>query len=445
MQGKVVVIGAGNAGLAAAYELEKAGVDYVVLEATSRYGGRVGRGDFEHGTYSMGAYFTEPQWDTTFEYLQEFGIMADVTEITEKVYGMYLNGKVAYFSDTGNLAASLFALKGLPLSIVPQGAKFVPSLMKAMGLVDAEKQDFSKLAEISRYNAKDWVTEHGGDQIADKFVGPLLKMMVLAQGYQISAAHPIALMKLMAGMCLIKGGLKRINDTIYEMIKDKVRLSTPVEKVEIEDDVVKGVKLANGEYIETDTVICCTDAVDALAIMPNLPESIAEPLDTCQYSKTWHYVFYTPERDTPDNFLSMFIPDSSDSKLDTIFDENSNNMAATPGTGLIHAFTSSEWDEEFKQLDDEARCQLVMDEVGKFYPGFADRAELVSARYLERAVNIEAPGQFEAIEELKKNHIHDVKGLHLGGEYLFLIASTEGAWRTGKAAGKEVAEEKAQN
>ena len=38
---KVAVIGAGVAGLSAAKELQKHGVDYVVLEARSRLGGRV--------------------------------------------------------------------------------------------------------------------------------------------------------------------------------------------------------------------------------------------------------------------------------------------------------------------------------------------------------------------------------------------------------------------
>lgn len=37
---KVVVIGAGFAGLTAARELQTAGIDYVVLEATNRIGGR---------------------------------------------------------------------------------------------------------------------------------------------------------------------------------------------------------------------------------------------------------------------------------------------------------------------------------------------------------------------------------------------------------------------
>ena len=40
-EGKVVIIGAGSAGLAAANVLERNNISYVVLEATDRYGGRL--------------------------------------------------------------------------------------------------------------------------------------------------------------------------------------------------------------------------------------------------------------------------------------------------------------------------------------------------------------------------------------------------------------------
>ena len=39
--GKVIIIGAGASGLAAAKVLEKNNIDYTILEATNRYGGRL--------------------------------------------------------------------------------------------------------------------------------------------------------------------------------------------------------------------------------------------------------------------------------------------------------------------------------------------------------------------------------------------------------------------
>jgi len=80
------------------------------------------------------------------------------------------------------------------------------------------------------------------------------------------------------------------------------------------------------------------------------------------------------------------------------------------------------------------RDARVAEEIGRFYPGFEEKAEVIAANRMERAISLEPPGQFEAIDDMKRNHIDDVGDLYLGGEYLFLIACTEGAWMTGRQA-----------
>ena len=60
---------------------------------------------------------------------------------------------------------------------------------------------------------------------------------------------------------------------------------------------------------------------------------------------------------------------------------------------------------------------------------------------VERAINLEPPGQYNAITNMKENHLSDVKGMYLGGEYMFLIACTEGAWMTGKQAALKLIDE----
>ncbi len=86
---KVVIVGAGCAGLSAAYTLKKLGVEVQVFEAGSMAGGRC-RTIVEDGyEFIAGAGSTEPQWATTFQYLDELGLKDRVYSIQKQRFGMY--------------------------------------------------------------------------------------------------------------------------------------------------------------------------------------------------------------------------------------------------------------------------------------------------------------------------------------------------------------------
>ena len=73
----MLVLGAGLAGLAAAYELNRAGFGVTVLEARGRAGGRVRtyRDPFADGLYAeMGAEYVDATDELDHKYSPEFGL-----------------------------------------------------------------------------------------------------------------------------------------------------------------------------------------------------------------------------------------------------------------------------------------------------------------------------------------------------------------------------------
>lgn len=89
----MLVVGAGLAGLAAAYELDRAGVPVTVLEARSRPGGRVRtyRDPFADGLYAeMGAEYVDASDDAAHFYCRKFGLQV----LRAKLYdGIYLRDR----------------------------------------------------------------------------------------------------------------------------------------------------------------------------------------------------------------------------------------------------------------------------------------------------------------------------------------------------------------
>ena len=90
---KVIVIGAGPAGLAATYELRRKGVDVLCLEEKDAAGGRA-RGYQKDGyQFDLGAQFSADLCTTTFRLCRELG-MGDAIQDFDFMGAMWRNGKL---------------------------------------------------------------------------------------------------------------------------------------------------------------------------------------------------------------------------------------------------------------------------------------------------------------------------------------------------------------
>ncbi len=440
---RVVVVGAGCAGLSATHTLRKQGIDVICFEARDTAGGRCRTIEEQGYLFNVGAGSTEPQWETTFQYLQEFGLLDRVFSIQKQRFGIMRNGKIHTVYMGGNpwdMIKALpentsFLLTGMPLKTIPQTIKTFSAMRKYSKNIDAAHHNFEALAEISNMNTEEFVLKYGGPEALKYVFHTFMASMVLARPRDISVAHPISLFSLMKGMRSLDGGLGTITEALYERVKDSVRLNTPVNKIVIKNNKVVGVDTKDG-FVEADKVICALDAVLARQAIPDLPETMRKPLETCKYSSSFYYQFGLEKPFVSSKNSQMFLvvnPPDIESVVSWVAKGHRDHekpvaIVATRG-----------WeDEKLEKLAPDERRRLVIKEVQKLFPKFPDEPVITKLFRWERAVNLEAPGQFVAIQDLLKNHMRDVDGLYLAGEYLFLIACTEGALATGKQAANNV-------
>ena len=142
---KVVIIGAGCAGLNAAYTLKKAGIDFLVLDDQETYGGRTRSFyyDPEHPDYyyTRAAIWTEPTEEESRGLLDEFNLMPLYREFDKLLFGFYFNGKVHPVDMGGNVFEIMIGMKDIPKSIIPQGAKFLKNFAKVRPLLERREGD----------------------------------------------------------------------------------------------------------------------------------------------------------------------------------------------------------------------------------------------------------------------------------------------------------------
>ncbi len=117
---KVVILGAGMAGLCAAYELEKRGHTCVILEADrSHIGGRVRTLRFEDGLYGeAGAMRIPKSHDLTHHYIKECGLQLSNFVSGNKNGYYYMRGQRLRVAEVTRLSA-IYELKGNEQQLTP--------------------------------------------------------------------------------------------------------------------------------------------------------------------------------------------------------------------------------------------------------------------------------------------------------------------------------------
>lgn len=262
---KVIVIGAGLAGMSAAYELMQAGHEVTVLEARTRSGGRVWtlRDVFPEGMYAeAGAtnVFDNHEW--TMKYIKLLGVAIDPMESTGGASIYHIRGKRIVLK-LGSPVDWPFELnadeKGLSRGAL--WTKYVVPVLKELGNVEAADWPTASLKQYDRMSFTAFLRRQGASPGAVE----ILKLGLADQlGDGSDAVSALNLLREAAPRAAVKqafsirGGSDAFPKAFAAKLGDRIHYGLPVVKIEHDARSVRVVCLQAGRPLTfaSDYLIC---------------------------------------------------------------------------------------------------------------------------------------------------------------------------------------------
>jgi protoporphyrinogen oxidase len=299
---RVVVIGAGAMGLAAAYRAAKNGHQVTVLEAAPEPGGMAGHFDFDGTSLERFYHFVCGSDTPTFELMAELGI-ADAMHWRTTTMGFF-DGQLHPWGD--------------PLALLRYPSLSLWNKLR-YGLFAFVCVRRNRWDAIEQESARSWILRWCGHTVYDRFWKPLFDHKFYHYADNISAAwiwtrirrigrSRRSMMEERLGY--IEGGTITLVNALVNAIESlggSVRLGEPALQVTTEAGRVTGVQTAQGHYA-ADAVICTSPTPLVSALVPDLPDAWKQHYEAIHNIGVVCVIFKLKRSVTPHFWVNVSVP-----------------------------------------------------------------------------------------------------------------------------------------
>ena len=264
---RVVVVGAGAMGLAAAYRAARNGHDVDVVEAANDPGGMAGHFDFDGLSLERFYHFICKTDEPTFALMRELGI-ADMLRWRTTTMGFYNEGSL---HEWGN-----------PIALLK---------LPTLGLIDKIRYGIFALVCVRRdswdaienESADSWIKRWCGETVYRKMWQPLFHLKFYEYADNISASWIWTRIRRIGRsrksmfqeeLGYMEGGTITLVNALIEAIKahgGRVHLGAAAKEIKSEAGHVTGVSTAIGDF-PADAVICTAPTPYVASLVPALPD-----------------------------------------------------------------------------------------------------------------------------------------------------------------------------
>ncbi len=430
---RTIVVGAGIAGLAAAFRLRQSGFDVTVLEESPVIGGRMSCLRREGWTFNRAAGILPGSYQSIK------GLITDVcgsgaVETMQPRIGVPRGGRVHVLRGSGPGSV----LDGIRTDVLSPRSKLLMGRLALDAARMAGSLSFANLGLAQRFDtesAADYAERRLNSEIREFVVEPLVRGLFASNADRVSVVDLFfsAVRFMGGGLIRFSGGI----DFLCRAIAEQVDVRTGAGVVAVE----RGERGATVTWVQdgaerTETaagVVIAVPGTRVSALYPGLGPVQRKILDEeFEFSTAYAAHFALDERPDCDGMV-VPVPRVEHPDLCVItLGHNMDPAAAPPGKGVIAGFWRHEWSLEHTGLPDDELLALMVPAVETVLPGLGDRIRFAHLERWYPSVLRSYPGMYRYVAEFVE-HIDPTHRVQLAGDYL-TASSTNGSSVAGEAA-----------
>jgi protoporphyrinogen/coproporphyrinogen III oxidase len=386
---RVAVIGAGIAGLTAAYRLKQAGAQVTVFDAQSVVGGRMGERRTGDLVYNSGARLVYP-FGQAFNRLVADLSMQDALVPLHRLTAQCVSPEGEHTIELMPSPRSL-ATPGLGMSERMRLVTHALSMRRAKPLVDPDwaTSALNADARLDDMTLAAYIRQTLGPNVLERMIEPVFRATRSFNPETLSALFYVSTVPHMIGESTVhtlKGGMGRVCQALASQLE--VRTATPVHKLRRHADGA-ALLLASGQTEHFDYAVCAVEGSLAGALIDEPSPEERRMFEAVRYNSLGvvHYGFALPLPPKM-NFSMRGLP----GRIATY-----QQLPAAPANGrplaqIYCQLTPEAADEAVRRGLEHELDVLIRDELRARIPGFDEHVVQVTNQWIARKLPVFSPG-----------------------------------------------------